>query len=350
MVPATAGPGPLRSAPPVFWVGSYTSDMDGGGEGISAVAITPEGEPAVMGTCADVPSPSFLAVHPTWPVLYAVSEAAGKLYCLRREGPAGLSLLGDAGPTGSCPCHVAIGPDGAWVVVSCWGDGAVVAFELGPDGALGGRAEAEPAADPHRAGRRSRAHASLVLDDGLVMTTDIGYDLVRLWAHRAGRGLSPAYSVVLPEGCGPRHLVQALDGTVYVVTEYSIEVVVLRRGADGRFGVTDVVPATADGAQAGDAGAGIALGPDMDRLYVGVRGSDRISTLALDGQGGPVAMADVACGGRWPRHHLVHGGRLYVALQHSDEIAVFMLEESSGLPVGPVRRLATGSPAVIVAA
>src|SRR5690606_22899688 len=76
---------------------------------------------------------------------------------------------------------------------------------------LAGAADAsEPAgdADPEQAGaadpRPSRGHAAAFLPDGRVATTDLGYDLVRIWRVTEA-GLAPDHEVVLPYGTGPRH-------------------------------------------------------------------------------------------------------------------------------------------------
>jgi 6-phosphogluconolactonase (cycloisomerase 2 family) len=61
-------------------------------------------------------------------------------------------------------------------------------------------------------------------------------------------------------------------------------------------------------------------------------------------------LADVSTGGDWPRHHLVRDGWLLVAHEGSNDVMSYKLDPASGLPDGPVSRVETGSPSVLVPA
>lgn len=347
----------------LIWTGAYTADSDGNGWGIGAVAAREDGSLSWLGTAVEAPSPSFLAVHPTLPVVYAVAEAAQTVRAYRRTGLFGLEPLGEAWPAGAAACHVAVDPSARFIVVACWGDGNVLLYGLDDDGGITSRFAAPPANDPH-AGveggldiatggpRVSRAHASLMLEDGRIMTTDLGFDLVRVWNYFPDTGLLKDHEVALPMGSGPRHLVQhpSVDA-VFVVTEYSIEVVVLLPGADGRFALHRRGPATAGGADDGDAAAEIALSPDHRFVYTGIRGSNRISVLAVEGSGTRLRpVADVPSGGDWPRHHLVRDGWLHVAHERSNQVTTFALNPATGIPGDVLEQVDVGSPTVLVIA
>jgi 6-phosphogluconolactonase len=90
------------------------------------------------------PAPSFLAVHPALPVVYAVSEVDdGAVDAFRLDdsfAPAGHLSTG-----GSQPCHLAVTPDGRHLACANYGSGSVAVFALGTDGAL-----------DRRTGRRAR--------------------------------------------------------------------------------------------------------------------------------------------------------------------------------------------------
>jgi len=339
----------------LIWTGSYTADAGGNGAGIGALLARPDGSLEALGLAAACESPSFLAVHPALPVVYAVHEHAQTVSAYRRTG-SGIALepLGEAWTAGAAACHVAVDPQGRFLVVDCWGDGQVLLYELDASGAIASRRAAEPSQDPYDAGRPSRAHAALTLQDGRIMTTDLGHDLLRLWDYVPGEGLRHTQDVVLPMDSGPRHLVQHPGGTVFVVTEYSIEVAAVRAGADGRFELAAMGPAGAAEASDGDAAAEIALSPDGRHAYVGVRGSNRICTMRIsDGRAGDGGtrlepVADTPSGGDWPRHHLVREGWLHVAHERSNDVVTFRLDPESGLPAGPAGRLETGSPTALI--
>ena len=202
--------------------------------------------------------------------------------------------------------------------------------------------------------RPSRAHAALMLADGRVMTTDLGHDLLRIWNVRSGPvpGLALDHEVVLPQGSGPRHLVQHPSGHVFVVTEYSIEVAVAGMSPDsGDFRLGFIGPATAGGALPDDSAAEIALAADGRHAYVGVRGSNRVSVLEVEDGGAALRpVADVPSGGNWPRHHLVRDGWLHVAHERSSDVVTFPLDPESGLPGSPAGRLGVASPTALVPA
>jgi 6-phosphogluconolactonase len=332
-----------------LWLGCYTSDMSGRGDGILALTRTADGEYEPLGPATPVASPSFLALHPSQPVLYAVSEGAQLLHAYGIDDAGALTPLGTAGATGELVCHVAVDPDGAFVLVSCWGDGAVIVFELEPDGSLGERHLAPASVDPHAEDRQSRAHSCLMLGDGRMVTTDLGHDVLRFWSFSTLGGLEPQGTLELPEGSGPRHFARSAAGNVYVDTEHSIEVAVLAANGAATgpsLSLRGIYPASAHGARPGDAAAEICLDASERTLYVGVRGSDVICRLALDAEGVPSPLDEIACPGTWPRHQCVCGDELLVALERSDAVARIPLAPDGR--TGEPRLIAAGSPTCVL--
>jgi 6-phosphogluconolactonase (cycloisomerase 2 family) len=373
----------------LIWTGSYTADSGGSGTGIGAVSAGADGTLHWLGVAAAADSPSFLAAHPTLPVVYAVAEQAGTVRAYRRAGSFGLEPAGPAWPAGEAACHAAVDPSGGFLVVCCWGDGQVLFYGLDADGRIMDLAAATPSRDPYGGvpgsdssdggaphgdvpdggaphgdvpdggapdgeKRPSRAHAALMLADGRVMTTDLGHDLLRIWNVRSGpvTGLVLDHEVILPRGSGPRHLVQHPGGHVFVVTEYSIEVAVAVMSPDSRdFRLGFAGPATAGEALPGESAAEIALAADGRHAYVGVRGSNRVAVLAVENGGAALhPVADVPSGGDWPRHHVVRDGWLHVAHEKSGDIVTFPLDPESGLPGIPAGRLGVASPTALVPA
>ncbi|WP_307078843.1 lactonase family protein [Arthrobacter pascens] len=341
--------------PSIIWTGTYTPDGGGRAAGIGAVSAGADGTLEWLGTAVKANSPSFLAVHPTLPVIYAVAEQAGTVQAYRRSGEFKLEAFGDQQPAGEAACHVAVDPLARFITVTCWGDGQVLLYELTRDGSITGPLTTPPSVDPHGSQtpgepRPSRAHASLMLADGRVMTTDLGHDTLRIWTYEPGSGLRADHEVALPFGSGPRHLVQHASGSVFVVSEYSIEVFVLRADA-GTFELINRGPATSGGSLPGDSAAEICLSENGDNAYVGVRGSNLISVLLVKADGAEVApLADFPSRGDWPRHHLVRGQWLHVAHERSDDIATFALDPVSGFPGPLVNTLRTPSPTALVPA
>ena len=131
----------------LFWVGGFGADMASMGgrtEGIGtllagAVDTAWSSSTLSFGPLATrTPSPSWLAAHPTLDVVYAAHEGAGTVAAYRRSDVLRLLPIGRPLAVGDSPCHIAVAPDGTFMVVSCYGDGRVVRVALRDDGALGG--------------------------------------------------------------------------------------------------------------------------------------------------------------------------------------------------------------------
>jgi len=339
----------------IIWIGTYTPDGGGRADGIGAARAHQDGSLEWLGTAVEAQSPSFVAVHPKLPVVYAAAEQRRKVQAYRRLGDFGLEPYGEPLAAGEATCHIAVDPGGRFVTAACWGDGQVLLYELDADGGMTGRFPAAASVDPHSAlspgnPRQSRAHASLMLRDGRVMTTDLGHDTLRIWNYEPGTGLVADHEVVLPYGSGPRHMVEHPSGSVFIVSEYSAEVFVVRPEA-GTYELVFRGPATAGGSQEGDSAAEICLDPQGNFAYAGVRGSNVISVLQVAADGTElIPVKDIDSGGNWPRHHLVRGSWLHVAHERSDNIATFELDPATGLPGPMLHNLPTPSPTALVPA
>lgn len=406
-----------------FWLGGYTRDMDGAGDGIGMLLagasddVLAGGPLGFGGVVARTDSPSWLAAHPTLDVVYAALERRGAVQAFRRTGDASFSPLGPAVDAGEATCHIAVAPDGASLVASCWGDGRIVRMSLdaagrpsttviadaatdpyGPDAATPWSATTPSAGAPSASGfdldlaaaaqalraaageeyahlvpahdrepdpalpegessdaRPSRAHEAVFLPGGVVATTDMGLDLVRIWRATTG-GLTQAGQVVLPKGSGPRHMVWHPSGHLYVVTELSREVFALAPdpATGGRTaGAWRIVGGSPVGAGtlADDTAAELAASRDGEFLYAGVRGSNTIATLRVRGRGEslePVAL--VEAGVDWPRHHVVVRDTLLVAGQRSNDVASLTLDLRTGVPGRVRHRVESPSPTCILPA
>jgi 6-phosphogluconolactonase (cycloisomerase 2 family) len=348
-----------------FWLGGYGAAMDGSADGIGLLAGDEGREASTLayrGAVVETPSPSWLAQHPSLDVVYAALEGDSAVQAFSRSGEAALTPLGSPAAVGQYVCHVAVAPNGSALIASCYGDGRVVRFDLDaegrivpskPDAAAALRAalfgEPDPdapaatppgdgiaASDPYAVGgdRVSHAHAAVFLPDGRVATTDLGFDLVRFW-RQSGSGLVLDHEVVLPLGTGPRHMVLHPSGHLHVVTEYSCEVFTLARAADGTWSVVSVTLTSPIAEVGKDFPAELARSRDGQFLYTALRGSNTIAALRVRGGGEgleSVALAD--SGVDWPRHHLIHEGKMLVAGQRSDTITLIDLDERTGAPLG----------------
>lgn len=314
-----------------YLIGGYGPDMGGTGSGISWGRSHPDGRFEVGGIVAELPSPSWLVAEGDR--VYAALEGSGELVKLTWAERA-LAEAWRVPAGGSNPCHLAY-DDGA-VIVACYADGVVAVHRPGsaPQLLAGSGSGPLPAQEgPH-------AHHVLPLD-AHVLTADLGADLV--YVHHRGIPLERVDALPMPAGTGPRDLLALPDGRLAVLGEWSCELVLLEPMGD-TFEIVQVV-ALPGATQGADQTSGLALSSDGRYVVAGIRGANRIATLAIDDTVAPVGWAP--SGGDWPRHLVVDGEFVHVANQLSNSIATLRLDAHGALtPAGdPV---ATPSPTCLL--
>lgn len=330
-------------------VGSHTAISGGSGLGIGVVHLAPNGQPT-LSEAASADSPTFLVAHPFLPIVYALLEANATVRAYRDPPDGPLSPVGQAWGTGEFACYATVDPKGRYLIVACWGDGAILLYELDKDGMIINRLPAPPATNPHpEPDRVSRAHAARVLFSGKVMTCDFGFDLMRIWHYAPGVGLVPEQDVVLPSGARPRHVALHPGGRIYVIAEVWLTVLVISEDAQGTYRVEANPPATRTGPLRGDKAAEISITDNARTIHVGIRGSNRIATLSVDPSGAHLeAQGEVDCGGDTPRYHAEAQGLLVVANEKSDELAVFDTDPVTGVPGALVGSARVGTPTCLL--
>lgn len=322
----------------LVFVGCYTPDSAGAGEGIALLRRDAlSGALTRLGVAARTPSPSFLARHPVLPVLYAVNEIeVGAVSAFSVAGDGRLTPLAVRSTGGRHPCHLAVSGDGGHLVAANYGSGSVAVFPLDPDGAPGERSDLlaldgrGPVTD-----RQEGPHAHMVAPSPYaaeVLAVNLGGDRVsRLRLDPvAGRlsELDPAVSA-LP-GTGPRHLVRAADGRILLVGELAADLTWYRPDpGSGRLRAEGAVPTSAGPAPV--LPSEIVMGRDGRFVYVANRGPDTVSVFAW-GPDGADRVAEVATGGRWPRHLALLGDHLYVANEQSHSVTTMRIDPDTGVP------------------
>jgi 6-phosphogluconolactonase (cycloisomerase 2 family) len=256
----------------VLLIGCYTPPR---GEGAGVVRALPDGRTSLV---APADSPSFLARHPTLPLVYATDAQS---------------------------CHIAVCGD--HLVTTQYGAGTVTVHRLRADGTIG------PGTDR----RDGFVHPHMAYADGDgVLVADLGRDAVdRFRFDTAGR-LVPQASYAVPGG--PRHFLRS-GSRWYAVCERSGTLAVLSSGwrlLSVHSGLT--TPSE--------------IAAFEDRfLYVANRGPDTVSVFSLTG-GPPRLVASVASGGQWPRHLALDSDLLHVAHQHSHDVATLRIDPATGVP------------------
>jgi 6-phosphogluconolactonase (cycloisomerase 2 family) len=323
----------------LVFVGCYTGDA-GNGTGITTFSRSSSGLTEVASLPLE--SPSWLTRHPSLPVIYAANETtSGGVTALSFDSSGALSVLGTLATGGAHPCHLAVTPDGRFLLCANYTGGSLAVFSLSPDGALGSRtALVQHSGSGPDADRQEAAHVHMAVPgDGIVSAVDLGTDEIRSYTLSSDGSLAPLAVSALPPGTGPRQLVRR-PGTdlAYVVGELAGTVVTVRETSPGAF---SVVSSTASTLSSVTPNLVAHLELAGSRMYVSNRGPDCVTEFALDEA---AAVADQPCGAN-PRHFALVDGTCYVAAQSDDAITAFTLTAPGE---SELRRYPTGSPTFVL--
>jgi 6-phosphogluconolactonase len=203
--------------------------------------------------------------------------------------------------------------------------------------------------------RQEGPHAHQVVVSGAsgasgtdVTAVDLGTDTVYGYRLGADGGLTPTWETETGAGIGPRHLVIAPGGRRYVADELASTVSVYDPDpTTGGLRLVQRRPATLTTPAERNYPSGIALSADGRYVYVANRGSDTVTTFAVDGEG-LTGVDETACGGRWPRHFVLDGDLMYVANQNSHTVTVLRRDPETGVPRLTGARIDVPSPACVL--
>jgi 6-phosphogluconolactonase (cycloisomerase 2 family) len=329
------------------WSGGPASEPASGQDGIALFerdAATGALLPSAVH--APVRGATFLALHPSGDWLYADCEleppggsgGSGGVAAFRVERDGCLVPLGAAPTGGTGTCHVAVHPSGRYLLSADYGSGHVAVHRIAGDGSIAQRCDLVVSdrcgPDPRRQAS-SHAHFCWPEPGGrYVLVLDLGTDELRTYTLDAATGrLAEIATCSAGPAAGPRHLVAHPDGYLLATGELDSTLITFSYDpASGEARRTSSVPASRLVTRRGEnAPSELALGGGGRFCYVANRGADSVGVFALEG-GTPRMVAEVSCGGHWPRHLAVIGGYLYVANQESSAVAVFALDEATGVP------------------
>jgi 6-phosphogluconolactonase len=297
-------------------VGGYSGNK-GAGSGISVL----EGDRIVATVPAD--SPSWLARHPSLPVLYAVAETdEGQVRAWRLEDGAPAGPLGSGDTGGAEPAHLTVDPTGRFLITANYTGGSISVHRLGPDGSIGERTDLVQHQVHGEHPRQDTAHPHMVLaTEDQLLVTDLGADAIYLYRLSADGKLAQNGVLVAPRGSGPRHVLP-VGGRYYATAELSGQVLVYdagehlagRMAASSRPGPNQPSELVSDGRY----------------LYVANRGPNTVSVFELEGHA-PRYVTEVATGD-WPRHIALEDGTLYVANERSHQVMRMRIDPETGIP------------------
>jgi 6-phosphogluconolactonase len=345
------------SAPSKFWVfiGTYSGGPSKGIYRCEFDAATGKLSPVVL--AAETHNPSFLAIHPTQPLLFAVGEHSdigrmrtGAVLSYSLDPKTGtLSLLSQQSSGGAGPCFVAIDPSGKDALVANYSAGSVAVLPIGSDGRLGmASAVIQHEGMGANKDRQGEPHAhSINLDkaDKFAFAADLGCDKVFVYRFDPLKGtLTPndPPALTLPPGSGPRHFAFHPSGKfAYLINELALTITLLAYDAEhGTLEAKQTVSTLPPGVKGADfSTAEVVVHPSGKFVYGSNRGHDSISVFSVDPATGMLTYVQNQTEGiKTPRNFNIDptGQYMVVANQDGDNLVVFKIDPSSGklMPTG----------------
>jgi 6-phosphogluconolactonase len=346
-----------------IYIGTYT---DAESRGIYRLALDGDGaQLSAPVLVAPAENPSFLAWHPSRPVLYTVCEthdpAATKpsavlAYAVDAAGD--LALINKEPSGGLGACFVSVHPAGTHVFVANYRTGSVAVFPVRSDGGLApASALVEHRGSSVHATRQQRPYAhSIRMAPGnrFVLAADLGADRLFVYRFDPVHGTlilhDPAAAVAAP-GAGPRHVTAHPSGhAVILVNELNSTLASYAwDGARGTLDLRALVSTLPDGFSGENTAAEVAVHPSGRFVYSSNRGHDSIAAFRAGREWTLTPAGAYSTGGRTPRHFAIDpsGDLLLVANQESDSLVLFRLDRETGALADTGARARVPSPAFV---
>jgi 6-phosphogluconolactonase len=331
-----------------IYIGTYTG---GASEGIYLLSMDRQtGAIEEVKLAGAVENPSFLALHPTKPLLYSVGQgrnASGERLGLASAfavDPAtgALTLLNQESTVGAGPCHLTVDRAGRHVLVANYGGGSVAVLPMDEKGGLLEASDfVQHEGSSVHPNRQQQPHAHAVRLDAagkFAFVIDLGMDKIMIYRYNDETGKleanEPPHASVAP-GAGPRHFAfHPSERFAYVVNELNNTVTAFAYDAGaGRLDAVQTLGTLPEDFELENTTAEICVHPSGRFVYASNRGHDSIAAFAIDPETGRMtALGQTPTGGRTPRNFSISpdGAFLVAANQQSGNVTVFRIDPESG--------------------
>jgi len=327
-----------------FLIGTYTegsqaipNDKGERSQGVYTCAF--DGSTAEIQGVTPATNPSFLAQHPTLPVIYVVVERSGNpggVIASYRIGAGGtLEPVSETPSLGDDPCHLMVAPDGRYLVATNYSSGDFTSVSIDDDGHVEGMISYMQhwghSVDPVRQ-TRPHAHSSGISPDGAYLfVADLGTDQISRYpiSEKGVVDSNGRRSMRVSAGAGPRHFCfDPENEDMYVINELNSTITRLTR--DPRAVLIERRSLSTVPADYSDANytAHICVSPDGRFLYGSNRGHDSIVVVPLNPGLVPVQYAET--GGQHPRHFACTDDQIIVANRDTGNVCGFARDADSG--------------------
>lgn len=337
----------------LIYVGTFTgeTELGGGAQGIYVCRMDmATGAVELVHTVPDVPNPSFLALHPKLPILYAVNAVPdidgheGGAVTAFAVDPAtgGLTFLNRQSSQGAGPCHVSIEQTGRYVITANYSGGSVAILPIEEDGSLGPATDwVQHVGSSVNPDRQGEPHGHSFTPDPAnkyVLACDLGLDQVLVYGLDLENGklppADPPFATVHP-GAGPRHLDFHPNGrVVYVINEIGNTMTVFAYDQDrGALRELQTIPTLPPDFTETSHTADVHVHPSGKFVYGSNRGHDSIVIYAVNEADGTLSLVGYQSTlGEVPRNFVIDPTSTFLlaANQDTDTIVTFRIDAETG--------------------
>jgi 6-phosphogluconolactonase len=340
-------------------------------QGIFRATFDPEtGALGDFEAAAETSHPTYLALHPTLPMLYAsneLPEGDGTLSSFRLDrATATLTPLGQIGTEGNGPCYLSLDHTGRMAFAANYGGGNVTSVNLAPNGEFDYpmlydcKTNLECGKPGPLKVRQEKAHmhcAAVSPDNRFVLACDLGDDAIQVLSiPPRPRTSPPSYDRKPPPepskpqrfatrpGSGPRHVAFHPNGRwVYCIHELdcTLELFDWTEHKDGVSldprpeSVVSTLPAghAANGeSDHPNTGCELAISPNGKSLYANTRGANTLAVYTIASNGLLTEEQRIQTGGTMTRYFTFDPSRkwLLCANQGSSTVTVFSHDTATG--------------------
>jgi 6-phosphogluconolactonase len=308
--------------------------------------------------------PSYLARHPTLPLLYAseriwsaddMESGAVSAFAIDQKTGA-LSRVGRVRSGGKWPAHLSVHPSGGWLLLANPKTPGIASIRLSSDGLPGEVCDIEvlEGRGPNPK-RQSKPYPHSIWTDRsgqFALACDLGTD--RIMTYRIDKARGSFDSTELPfaqvsSGAGARHLAfHPSNRFVYVVNELDSTLCLFAfDNESGMMEIAQTVYSPPEGFHAYNHGSHAVFHPSGRFLYSANRGHDSISIFAVDQEHGWLErVGNQSSLGSFPRNFaLIPEARMLLVGNHkSDNLVSFHVENDGAQLVPTGHSVRTSSP------
>ena len=330
----------------LVYIGTYTENNSS--EGIYVCRLDESsGKLSSPRLATSLLNPSFVALHPTRDLLYAVSETGSTdtgvvAYAIKPDGT--LSELNSRNTRGAAACHLQVDPTGRCLGVANYTGGSCICFPIQADGSLGEAGsfhqhEGGSGIDPRRQSAPHAHSLNFSRDGTQAIVADLGKDALMLFDVDAEAGKmrpSQTSELALPGGGGPRHFCfHPSFRFAFANLEMTSQLALLRYSQEQRqfaLGqVLDTLPASTS--KQGNSTAECLVHPTGKYVYVSNRGHNSIARFSFDVAEGELShLGNTPTAGKIPRGFGIdsRGHFLIVGNQKSGNVVSFRIDAETG--------------------